>query len=110
MRAGKLRERIAIERRSKSENDYGENKKQWLTVAETWGSVEPISGREFFSALQVQSDVTTRITCRYESALATVTPRDRIRHGSVIYDIKSVIDVDMRHRELQFMCTRHVDG
>lgn len=109
MKAGRLREHISIQRRASSLNNFGESKGVWTTLADTWAAVEPLAGREFFSAQQVQSDVTTRIVCRYSSALADVTPKDRIAHGAVVYDIRSVIDVDMRHRELQFMCTQHID-
>lgn len=109
MKAGRLRERISIQRRVNSLNDFGESKGVWSTLADTWAGVEPIAGREFFTAQQVQSDITTRVICRYSKALSDVTPKDRIQHGPVYYDIRSVIDVDNRHRELQFMCTQHMD-
>lgn len=109
MKAGRLRERISIQRRVNSLNDFGESKGVWTTLVDTWAAVAPLAGREFFNAQQVQSDVTTRIVCRYQSALSTVTPKDRIQHGADVYDIRSVIDLDSRHRELQFMCTRRLD-
>lgn len=109
MRAGRLRERISIQRRVNSLNDHGESKGVWSVITETWAAVEPISGREFFSAQQIQSDITTRIVCRYANSLAGVKPQDRIQHGLIHYDIRSVIDLDSRHRELQFMCTQHID-
>jgi SPP1 family predicted phage head-tail adaptor len=109
MKAGRLRDRISFQRLANNQNDYNESKGVWTALTETWAAVEPLGGREFFSAQQVQSDITTRIVCRYASALADVTPKDRIQHGTVYYDIRSVIDVDSRHRELQFMCTQRVD-
>ncbi len=109
MKAGRLRDRISVERRVNSLNDFSESKGVWTVLADLWAAVEPLGGREFFSAQQVQSDITTRIVCRYASALSDVSAADRIRHGSVVYDIRSVIDVDSRHRELQFMCTQHID-
>lgn len=109
MKAGRLREWVLIQRRVNNLNAFGEPTDLWTTIADTWAAVEPLAGREFFNAQQVQSDVTTRIVCRYSSALSSVTPKDRIKHGSAIYDIRSVIDPDSRHRELQFMCTQHID-
>jgi SPP1 family predicted phage head-tail adaptor len=108
VRGGRLRERITIQRRSNSRNEYGEEN-LWTDIATVWAGVEPLSGREFFTALQAQADVTTRIVCRYASEIASVTPKDRIKHGAVYFDIRSVIDPQNRHRELQFMCTQHLD-
>lgn len=109
MRAGILTQRITFQRRTSQKNDYGEPLDVWRDLVSVWAAVEPISGREFFTALQVQSDITTRITCRYSSAVAAIGPQDRIKHGAVVYDIRHPpIDKDMRHREMQFMCTQHV--
>ncbi len=107
MRAGRLREIVTFQRRSTAQDGFGEQSKDYTDLATVWGAVEPLSGREFFAAQQVQSDVSVRVTCRYSSAIAGVTEKDRIQHGAVFYDIRSVIDVDSRHRELQFMCTKH---
>lgn len=109
MKAGKLRERISIQRRAESQNEFGESRGIWRDLFVTWGSVEPLAGREFFSALQVQSDISIRVTCRYAAVLADVSAKDRIKHGATVYDIRSVINVESRNRELQFMCTEHSD-
>jgi SPP1 family predicted phage head-tail adaptor len=109
MKAGKLRERITFERRTSQLNEFGESPDVWRALSSVWASVEPLSGREFFAALQTQSDVTIRVTCRYSNAIAAVTEKDRIKHGSKVYDIRHPpIDRDSRHREIQFMCTHHV--
>jgi SPP1 family predicted phage head-tail adaptor len=109
MKAGLLRQRITFQRRTSALNEYREAKDSWRTLVSVWASVEPISGREFFTAMQVQSDITTRIKCRYSSVVAGIKTQDRILHGKTVYDIRHPpIDVDMRHREMQFMCTQHV--
>jgi SPP1 family predicted phage head-tail adaptor len=110
MKAGILRDRIEFQRRSSTLNDYGEPPQAWNVIATEWASVEPLSGREFFAALQTHTDITVRIICRYSAAVAAVTAQDRIVHNDVVYDIRHPpIDPNMRHRELHFMCTRHVD-
>jgi SPP1 family predicted phage head-tail adaptor len=108
MRAGRLRKRVTFERRSGALDAHGtEDVNIWSELTTVWGAVEPINGREFFSALQIQSDVSTRVICRYSPQLSGVTTKDRISSGGVLYDIRSIISVDSRNRELQFMCTDH---
>jgi SPP1 family predicted phage head-tail adaptor len=110
VKAGRLRERVQFQRRSTDSNEYGEPPRVWTQITTAWAAVEPLSGRDFFTALQTQTDISVRIICRYSSAIAEVTAQDRIVHGDVVYDIRHPpIDPQMRHRELHFMCTRHVD-
>lgn len=107
MRAGRLNQRVTFQRRAATVDGYGEQADTWTAIATVAAGVEPISGKEFFTAQQVQSDISTRIVCRYSSEVSGVTTADRILHGSVEYDIRSVINVNSRNKELQFMCTVH---
>lgn len=110
MKVGRLQHLVSFERRSKKLNEFGESRDRWAKIADTWASIEPIAGREFFTALQSQSDISVRIICRYSQALSGVQAQDRIVHQGTHYDIRHPpIDKDMRHRELHFMCTVHAD-
>lgn len=108
MRAGRIRERVIFQRRAPGKNDFGEENGEWQDIATVWAGVEPIKGRELFAAQQTMSEVTTQIVCRYSSFLAGITAKDRILHGTTVYDIKAPpINVSSRRRELQFMCAQH---
>lgn len=107
MRAGRLNQRITFQRRTESINAYGEDVGSWSDLVTVWGGVEPVSGKEFFAALQVQSNVTVKIVCRYSSDTSGITTKDRISHGSNTYDIAAVLNVGSRNKELQFMCIEH---
>lgn len=108
MRAGKLRERITFERRLPTLDGYGEEQGEWSALVSNWpADVSPLIGREYFASQQTQSDTTVPIVCRYASEISGVTVKDRIKHGSIYYDIKSIIDVNSMHRELRFMCVQH---
>lgn len=101
MRAGQLRQRVTIQEKSVTRNSYGEEVITWSDVATVWASVEPLSGREFLDAQRAGAEVTTRIRIRYRSGIA---PEMRVTYGDHVYDIKAVIDVEERHREIQLMC------
>jgi len=110
MRAGRLRHQVAIQRRTSAESNFGEPADTWTTLATVPAGIEPVSGREYFAAQQVQSEVTHRVAIRY---FAGISPKDRLvwtdpATGVARYfDIRAVIDQNERHRELQLMCVEH---
>jgi len=107
MRIGELRHRITIQQQSSIQDGYGQPVSSWIDVATPWSSIEPLSGREFFAAQQVNSETTTRIKIRY---LAGVVSKMRVVYGLKIYDILYVIDPEERHREMQLMCKELIPG
>lgn len=107
IRAGSLNRPIRFERRQSASDAFNEQIGQWVEFARAKAEVRAISGREFFAALQAQSDSTLQVTCRYMAALADVRASDRIVDGSHIYDIRFVQDPDGRRRELRFLVVEH---
>lgn len=101
MRAGELRHRVTIQQKTFSRDSYGGETITWTDVATVWAAVEPISGREYFTAQQTQAEVTTRIRIRHR---AGITPVMRVLWGTRLYDIISVIEVKERNREIHLMC------
>jgi len=122
---GKLRHRITIQEPISIQDTYGQPNvwidvgapsgignitdevitaaiaEPWADVATIWASIEPLSGREFFAAQQVNAEVTTRIRTRY---LAGIKSSMRVVYGSRIFDIQSIIDIEERHTEMHLMC------
>ncbi len=108
MRAGRLRTRVEVQRIADHERDkHGGIKPSWTTIALRWASVVPLNGREYWSAQQVQSDVTHGVEMRFFEGL-TSKHRLRLLHSQRVLNIKSVIDVEERHREMQLMCVEVV--
>jgi SPP1 family predicted phage head-tail adaptor len=103
---GKLRHRITIEQVAEAQNPDGSILETWSTYANAQASIDPVSGREYFAAQTTQADVTHRISLRY---LAGITPKMRVKYGSRIFDILSVININERNRELQLMCRESID-
>ncbi|MFZ5816298.1 MAG: phage head closure protein [Bacillota bacterium] len=98
--AGKLRHRVTLQDNQAPRDSYGAEADNWVDVATVWASVEPLRGREFFAAQQVNSEVSARVRIRYR---AGVNSAMRVRFGDRIFDIISVIDPEERHQELQLM-------
>ncbi|WP_038207890.1 phage head closure protein [Xenophilus azovorans] len=101
MQAGKLGQRVVIERLVQGQGPIGQPINEWVTLATVWAAVEPLNGREFFAADAAQSEVTTRIRMRYRD---DITSADRIDHEGTLYDIQSIINPRSGDAELVLMC------
>ena len=105
MRAGLLRNRVTIQTRSETTDDFGEIDFSWSNSATVWASVEPLSGRELMNAQQAGATVTHKITMRYKSG---VNPKDRISFDSRTIEIESVRNYRERDISLELMCREEV--
>lgn len=103
---GELRHRVSLQTKTitKAEGIPQEN---WTTVATVWAAIADLSGKEYFQAASVQSEVTSRIRIRYRPG---ITPAMRVFYGSRLFTILSVIDKDERHREIELMCKEVIPG
>ena len=103
---GEMRQRIALQAKTITKSE-GIPQESWTTVATIWATVADISGREYFQAQAVQSEVTTRIKIRYRTG---ITPTMRVLYDSRVFAILSVIDKDERHRVIELMCKEVIPG
>jgi len=101
MRAGWLRHRVTIQKKTTSQDSYGAEQETWTNVATVWAGIEPLRGREYIDAQNATAEVTHRVRIRYQSG---ITPRMRVSFGSRTFEIVSVINVLERNRELELMC------
>lgn len=108
MRAGQLRHRVEFQRNTPVANAFGEPVPGWAELDTVWASVEPLTGRESFGALQVQAEVDHIIKCRYNSTIADLKPDDRAVKGSAIYDIRAVLNIKERNREFHILAKKHI--
>ena len=69
MHAGRLRDRVRIEKPVETRDSGGQPGKAWEAVAEVYACVEPLSGRELWQAAQVRADVSHKATVRYRPDL-----------------------------------------
>lgn len=109
---GRFNQRVTFQERVSSTNDFGEEVSTWQDIATTpsvWAIVEPLRGREFFQAGQMQSAADVRITILYR---ADVHERLRVLWKDVPHEIVAPpIDVNAEGTNLELMCTTGVrDG
>ena len=101
MNAGKLDQRVTVERFTSTQDELGQPIETWAPLFTCWAAVEPLTGREYLAAQAAVSEVTARIRMRFRPWM---TAQDRVIHNGTIYQIESLIDVRSENRELVLMC------
>ena len=102
---GSLRHQITLQKPVIIKDSIGQELEDWQDVATVWACVEPLSGKEYFSAKQINSEVSTKITLRYYKNLL---PHWGVRFGHHRYNILSVINFEERNIYLQLLCSEKV--
>ena len=73
-------------------------------MATVWASVEPLNGREFFKAQEIQAETKVRIRVRYGSELSSLSQDWRVTFGGKTYNILSIIPPAEVNQEIILMC------
>jgi SPP1 family predicted phage head-tail adaptor len=98
---GEFRHVIVFQKKSGVQNSYGETSNDWVDVIKTRVGIFPVSGKEFFAAETVNSEVTHKVNLRY---LPGITSDMRIKFGERFFSIISVINFQEKNIELQLLC------
>lgn len=101
MKIGKLRHRITLQEYIATRDSFGAEVEAWVDIGTVWASIEPLSGREFFAAQQVNAEVSTKITLRYRTG---IKPEMRVLFAGRVFEIVSVINLEEKNIQLVLMC------
>jgi len=107
MRAGKLRHVVELQRSATAIDSHGDAIATWSTIATVRACVWPLSGREFIAAQTQQAELTARIEIRARPDLA-LTPKDRVKWGTRLFDIRHIVDLGGRGVEWQLLVTERI--
>lgn len=97
---GQMKHLITILKQIRISDDQGGYKEMWQNAGIVWASIEPVSGKEYYEAMQLTNDITHKVRMRYTS----ITPHNRIKYNNRIFEIIAVIDINMEHKELEVLC------
>lgn len=102
-RIGRLRHRLTLETNSRADDGGGGAASSWEELAELWGAVEAVAGRETVAADRVTGQAAYQIVIRYRDG---ILPAMRFRRGAEAFDILAALDKDGRRRFLVCQCER----
>jgi|LakMenE18May11ns_1017448.scaffolds.fasta_scaffold9955048_3 SPP1 family predicted phage head-tail adaptor len=105
MKSSTLSERIEIQSATETQDAFGQMGKTWITNQVRWCSINPLNDREQFYAAQIRPETTHRITFRY---FENLTHKHRLKKGSRIFDILSILNPNDAGITLQVDCVERV--
>jgi len=87
--AGDLSRRVTIQSRAATQDTFGAQSSTWADVATVWAGIEPLTGRELMNAQTISSEISHKITMRYQSAWANpkTVAGYRAVYGGRVFDI-----------------------
>lgn len=103
MRAGSMRQRITLQKKTVTRGPMGGEVVSWSTQVTTWAEARPLSGQELTSAEQHQAVTLVEFRTRYDSAVIP-KPEWRVLWGQNTYEVISVINVEGQNREMRLQC------
>ena len=80
----------------------------WGQHCTAWCLVVSKGGREFWKVQQTNADVSHVWKCQYSKTMVDASPAMRLIHEGNTYEILSVIDIDLNHREIEIQTKRAV--
>lgn len=106
MKAGLLRHRITIQRRTDALDAYGEAQPTWAALVSNYPArVRDDSQREFAAAMQVQAQKSIHIEIR--DPRIEITTKDRVIFDARTFDIQAVLGGENVGRDLVLICSEH---
>lgn len=110
MQAGRLRQRVRIEKNVPVQDSYGEPIAGWSAVVTVWAEVRMTGGRERFvpGADQEVAAVSHRVKMRVREDVVLSPKTHRLVFGTRVLDIEAVVDPDGRGREVLCYCSERV--
>lgn len=105
--AGRLDQRITIERETLTDDGIGGKVSAWSTLAAVWAGVKPMSGREAIDRGGVVAVSKVRFTIRNS---IDVVETDRIVWGGKLYNIREILLSGHRPLYLEVVAERGVSS
>lgn len=99
---GNMKHRITIKSLATTQDSYGEQAETYTDVCTVWASVEPLIGKEYFAAEQLNSEVSIKIRIRYRN---DINDKMVVFYGTrKLLIVSPPIDFLEQHKELILMC------
>lgn len=109
-KSGELRERVVFQFQQSSDDGYGNTEGAWADGPTVAARIQPLRGAETVQAARLAGRQPVKITIRWSSATAAITPDWRVQdvRSGVIYNVRSVVNPDEHKRFLELECEKGV--
>lgn len=107
LRGGTLTRTIQIQSRSTTKDSFGGQTMTWTTLKTVYASIEALAGTERLAAQSFSTDVSHKVTIRYDAMFAD--PRQvatyRILYGTRIFNIEAAMNIDEANRVIELLAS-----
>tara|TARA_Y100000310_G_scaffold325782_1_gene389813 strand:+ start:284 stop:613 length:330 start_codon:yes stop_codon:yes gene_type:complete len=105
MAAGRLRDRITVERQTTTEDEFGNTVGGWSALLTLWADVRETPGKERIAAGRLEASRTATIRVRKSAQSDGITAADRIVYRGATWNITSApVEVSNRGAMLELLC------
>ena len=107
MRAGTLTRFIDIQARTTGKDSFGGQVQTWTTLKSVYAAIEALSGNERMAAMAYSTDVSHRVTVRYDAIFIDprVVATYRVQYGTRIFNIEAALNMDESNRTIELICS-----
>ncbi len=105
--AQELNTKVTLARYESYRDDDGILHEGWVDYGEVFAKIEPLVGREYLAAAQVQAEDNVKVTMRWNG---DVQASDRLTMRGQHWDVVSVQNIRWHNRELLLYCKRLGSG
>ncbi len=107
VKAGKLRERITIQRRDESAIDaYGNATGAWAALTTRSADIREMPGKEAIESGVLMEVRPATIRIRSDSTTRTITTADRVQARGAVWDIEATTELDAKQRLIELRVTK----
>jgi len=105
IRSGILTRLITIEQRATVQDRFGQQQDVWTKVKQVYALIEALNGTERAAAQTVMTDVSHRITVRYDAIFADprVVAAYRATYNGRIFIIQAALNIDEGNQIVELM-------
>lgn len=102
---GRLNKKISIKKEVSISDGGGGQKTDYELIANTWASINTLSGREFWQAQQMQAEVSHKVTIRYRKEIERTQV---VFYGERKFDIQYIFNPEEANLKLEMYCLERV--
>lgn len=111
MRAGDLRKRVSLQRKSSMDGSAGQPIISWPELVVIWAEIEPLTAQQRVVAQAIHPDVSHRITVRYRPDFANplLVTALRIVYKGRIFSIQGALNVNERNVKIDLVASEGIN-
>lgn len=106
MRSGLLSRRVIVQQRTTQKDSFGQQLTTWTDVKTVYAYIEALTGSEREAAMSVSTDVSHRVTVRFDAIFSD--PRQvaayRLAYGTRLFNVQACMNLDEANRTIELLC------